>query len=105
MAHLRHALAAAVLLALAGCGGPSSPPPLSPQASATTEPTELRKDFVILRELVKQHALQSEAGNEARVATVERHLRERLEALPDGGRNEGEQEIVRKARVVVGECW
>ena len=105
MALLRHTLAAAALLSLAGCGGPSSPPPLPPQAPATAEPTELRKDFVILRELVKQHALQTEAGNEARVETVERHLRERLEALPDGGRNEEEREIVRKARELVGECW
>ena len=102
MAHLRYTLASAALLTLAGCGGPSESPP---QAPAVAEPTELRKDFVILRELVKQHTLQTEAGNEARVETVERHLRERLDALPDGGRNEEEREIVRKARVVVGECW
>ena len=105
MALLRHTLAAAALLTLAGCDGPSSSPPPPPQAPTTAAPTELRKDYIILRELVKQHALQSEAGNEARVETVERHLRERLETLPDGGRNEEEREIVRKARVVVGECW
>ena len=105
MALLRHALAAAALLPLAGCGGPSSSPPPPPQAPTTAEPVELRKDFIILRELVKQHALQSEAGNEVRVETVERHLRERLEALPDGGRNEEEREIVRRARELVGECW
>ena len=103
MALLRHALAAAVLLTLTGCGGPSSSPPPPPQAPATAEPAELRKEFVILRELVKQHALQTEAGNEVRVETVERHLRERLVALPDGGRNEEEREIVRRAMAVVGE--
>ena len=102
---MRYTLAAAALLTLAGCGGPSPSPPSPPQAPATAEPTELRKDFLILRELVKQHALQSEAGNEVRVETVERHLRERLEALPDGGRNEEEREIVRRARELVGECW
>ena len=103
MAHLRHALAAAVLLALAGCGGPSSPPPLSPQASATTEPTELRKDFVILRELVKQHTLQTEAGNEARVEAVERHLKSRLSTLPDSGQTPAEQEILAQAQALIGE--
>ena len=105
MALLRHALAAAALLLLAGCGGPSAPPPPPPQTFSTAAPAELRKEFVILRELVKQHAAQDTAGNEARVETVERHLRARLDALPDGGRNEEEREIVRKVRAVVGECW
>ena len=103
MALLRHALAAAALLTLAGCGGPSSPSPPPPQTSSTAEPAELRKDFIILRELVKQHSLQTEASNDTRVATVERHLRERLAALPDGGTNEDEREIVRRARAVVRE--
>ena len=101
MAPLRHALAAVALLLLAGCGGPSSSPPSPPQISSTADPTELRKDFVILRELVKQHALQTEAGNDSRVETVERHLRERVEALPDPGQNAAEREIVRQARALV----
>ena len=103
MALLRHALAAAALLSLAGCGGPSSPPPLPPQAPATAEPAELRKDFLILRELVKQHALQTEAGNEARVEAVERHLKTRLSTLPDSGPNPAEQEILARAQALLGE--
>ena len=103
MALVRHVLAAAVLLTLAGCGGPSSPPPSPPQASATAAPAELRKDFIILRELVKQHALQTEAGNEARVEAVERHLKTRLSTLPDSGHTPAEQEILVRARALVGE--
>lgn len=102
MAPLRHVLAAALLI-LAGCGGPSSPPPPPAQASSTAEPTELRKDFVILRELVKQHTLQTEAGNEARVETVERHLKTRLSTLPDSGQNPAEQEILARAQALLGE--
>ena len=103
MALLRHTLAAAALLSLAGCGGPSSPPPSPPQAPATAEPTELRKDFVILRELVKQHTLQTEAGNEARVEAVERHLKSRLSTLPDSAQNPAEQEILARAQALVRE--
>ena len=103
MALLPHALAAAVLLTLAGCGGPSSSPPPPPQAPATAEPTDLRKDFVILRELVKQHSLQIEAGNEARVEAVERHLKTRLSTLPDSGQTPAEQEILAQAQALIGE--
>ena len=103
MALPRCALAAAALLSLAGCGGPSSPPPPPPQAPARGEGSELRKDFVILRELVKQHALQTESANEARLATVERHLRERLETLPDTGQSAEEREILRNARELLAE--
>lgn len=104
MAFLRCALAtAAVLLTLAGCGGPSSSPPPSPQASATAEAAELRKDFVILRELVKQYSLQSEAGNKARVEVVERHLKARLSSLPDSGHNPAEQEILAQAQALIRE--
>lgn len=60
--------------------------------------SEVRKEFVILRELAKQHGIQSEAGNEARLEAVERHLRERLESLPDNGRNEEERAIAAEAR-------
>lgn len=62
---------------------------------------EVRREFVVLRELVKQHALQSEAGNEGRLETVERHLRERVEKVSDEGVCEEEREIVRQAREVV----
>ncbi len=102
MALPRCALAAA-LLSLAGCGGPSAPPPSPPQPTAAVEQIELRKDFVILRELVKQHALQTESANEARLAAVERHLRERLETLPDTGQSAEEREILRNARSLLAE--
>ena len=59
---------------------------------------EVRREFVVLRELVKQHAAQEEAGNEARVAAVERHLREWLARVPDEGGNEEEREVLRQAR-------
>ena len=95
-------LVLAVWIPLAGCGkggrgetsadsGPTSPP---------GTPTEVRKEFVILRELVKQHGLQGEAGNEARVEAVERHLREWLEKVPDGGANEAERGILEQARAL-----
>ena len=103
MAHLRYTLASAALLTLAGCGGPSSPPSPSPPAPTTAEPTELRKDFVILRELVKQHALQTEADNEARLEAVERHLKTHLSTLPDSGQTPAEQEILARAQALVGE--
>lgn len=104
MALLRCALAVAALLTLAGCGGPSSSsPPPPPQASTTAEATELRKDFVILRELVKQYSLQSEAGNTARVEAVERHLKSRLSTLPDSSPNPAEQEILARAQALVEE--
>ena len=103
MAFSRCVLAAAALLFLAGCGGPSSSPSPPPPAPTTAEPTELRKDFVILRELVKQRALQTEAGNEARVEAVERHLKSRLSTLPDSGQTPAEQEILAQAQALIGE--
>ncbi|MBR6022251.1 MAG: hypothetical protein IK066_07520 [Kiritimatiellae bacterium] len=63
---------------------------------------EVRKEFVVLRELVKQHAVQSEAGNTERVETVERHLLERVEKLSDDGECEEERAIAFQARELVG---
>lgn len=58
----------------------------------------MRREFVILRELLKQHAKQTEAGNAERLAIVDRNLRERLAALQDEGLTEDERKVVRKAR-------
>lgn len=103
MAHVRCALAAAALLSLAACGGPSTSPPPPPQAPATVEPAALRKDFLILRELVKQHALQTESGNEPRLAAIKRHLTTRLSTLPDTGQTPAEQEILAQAQALAGD--
>lgn len=66
-------------------------------------PGEVRREFVVLRELAKQHGIQGEAGNAARVEAVERHLRERLAEVPDEGRNEEERGILERARRAMGE--
>ena len=58
----------------------------------------MRREFIILRELVKQHAKQTAAGNVERLAIVDRNLRERLVSLPDEGQTEDEREVVRQAR-------
>lgn len=95
----RAALAAVLLLSAASCGRPSAPEPAGRDAAApATEPAEVRKEFVILRELVKQHALQTEADNAARLESVTRHLHDRLNNLPDEGLNEQERTILLQAR-------
>ena len=98
----RAALAALLLLllmAVAGCSGrkeeqqPAGGPPAPPGQKA-----EVRREFVVLREVVKQLEAQREAGNEARLAAVERYLGEWLAKVPDEGENEEEREILRRAR-------
>ena len=90
----RVVVAAALLLAGAGCSGGREHPAGEPPAP----PGEVRREFVVLRELVKQHAAQEEAGNEARVEAVERYLRDWLARVPDEGANEEEREVLRLAR-------
>ena len=92
----RRAVVAAALLL--GWGGCSSREREQPAGEPLAPPGEVRREFVVLRELVKQHAAQEEAGNEARVAAVERHLREWLARVPDEGANEEEREVLRQAR-------
>lgn len=70
----------------------------SPNAPA---PEPMRHDFVILKELARQHALQTEAGNGERLAAVERHLRERIAIMPDEGNSDAEREAFRQARELV----
>ena len=60
----------------------------------------VRTEFVILKELVKQHAKQGEAGDTNRLAIVERHLRERVAGVPDEGACDEEREILRAARAL-----
>ncbi len=59
---------------------------------------EVRREFVVLRELVKQLEAQREAGNEARLEAVERYLGEWLAKVPYEGENEEKREILRRAR-------
>ena len=124
---LRHWMTAAVcgmvlcLLLSTGCSGrqeadaaarsESSPHPSqasneeqAPETSRTSRETfsapphaPMRREFVILRELLKQHAKQTEVGNAERLAIVDRNLRERLVALPDEGQTEDEREVLREA--------
>ncbi|MBR4190442.1 MAG: hypothetical protein IKQ55_10835 [Kiritimatiellae bacterium] len=95
----RAALAAALLFSAASCGRPSAPESAERDAAPpATEPSEVRKEFVILRELARQYAIQTEAGNAARLESVTRHLQGRLTSLPDEGRNEEERTILHQAR-------
>ncbi len=100
----RAAVAAALLLG-GGCSGSggsgAAPPAAGEQSEAPKAAGEVRKEFVILRELARQHEIQKEAGNEARVAAVERHLRERVEAASEEGATEAERVILRVARRLV----
>ena len=89
-------------LLFAGCSGEKRDPPQSPvqsdssivtSASAATVP--LRHDFVIMRELVRQHELQK--GNELRTKAIESHLRARFPTLPDDGLTAEELTIRHKA--------
>lgn len=91
---------------LAGCSGGDGmrEKPTATSDGITETPAQrqmMRKEFVILRELTKQHVLQTELGNAARLETVERHLRERLDALPDQGTCEEEKVVVAQARDLV----
>ena len=90
------------LLLFAGCSGEKRGPPdvsvpvaPSTSMSASAAPAPLRRDFVVMRELVRQHELQ--AGNELRTKAVEKSLREKFPALPDGDLTEEERTIFLKA--------
>lgn len=101
-------MVAALLLGLAGCSGDRSGGTGSPATETSDAPreseqqAEIRHEFVVLRELEKQYVLQRDAGNEDRVAAVERYLAEWLAKIPDDGANDEEREIVCCARGLVG---
>lgn len=101
----RVALAATLLPLLTACSGadsPETPVANAPASQSELSRPEVRKEFVILRELTKQHAIQSETGNEARLESVKRHLSERLSAIPDEGQSDEERAILRAARALGG---
>lgn len=98
--------ALAAFLYLAGCSGGNGdgrlPPP---EPDSTTVPaasaidTATRKEFVVLRELVKQHGLQKD--NAMRREAVARALKEKFPQLPDEGKNEEEKRMFRQAAELI----
>lgn len=76
------------LFLLAGCSGEK-------EKTKTDEP--VRTEFTILKELVKQYAKQTAVGDTNKLVVVERHLKELLESVPDGGQNAAEREILQTA--------
>ncbi len=54
-----------------------------------------RKEFVVMRELVRQHELQQ--GNDKRLEAVEKALKEKFPVLPDKGETDEERQIYRDA--------
>lgn len=52
-----------------------------------------------MRELVRQHSLQQ--GNDARIAAIEKALKEKFPLLPDKGVTDDEKRIYREAEKLV----
>lgn len=97
--------AALALLLFAGCSGgkeeavSSDSMGESPVPAATApRPAPPRKEFVLLRELIRQHELQQ--GNAKRIEAVETALRERFPLLPDEGETEEEKRIFHEAEAL-----
>lgn len=113
------AVAVVCLLLTAGCSGgekgdsrntpppgkAGSPPPEGAESAvpAAPAPEPIRREFVILRELVRQHDKQTEEGNGQRVEAIGRNLRERLATEPDENLTDAEQSILEDARRILSE--
>lgn len=103
MRNIGTACALFTLLLLAGCSGgkegAETPQDhgaeISQKSPETIDAKPLRKEFVIMRELVRQHELQQ--GNDKRIEAVERALQEKFPALPDKGETDEERKIYREA--------
>ena len=95
------AFALASLLLLAGCSGGKETEPSEHGAKHSGKPSEIaeiqpiRKEFMMVREIVKQHALQQ--GNEKRMAAIEAALTNKFPLLPDKGATDEEKRIYREA--------
>ena len=96
----------AAFLFLAGCSGgngdggiPSPATDATPASAAEATESATRREFVVLRELVKQHGLQK--GNAVRREAVERALKEMFPQLPDEGRTEEEKRVFRQAAELI----
>ena len=106
-------LSLASLLLLAGCSGgkenveePSekegavATPEVKPaQQAAKIAP--MRKEFILLRELVLQHDLQQ--GNEKRIEAIETALKSKFSLLPDHGETEEEKRVFSQAERLMAE--
>lgn len=105
------------VLLLAGCSGGREDdrgkgvPPVQQQnvqdarspSSGQPDSASIRREFLILRELVKQHAKQTEVGNAERLSNVHHHLRERLATAPDENLTDAEKAILEDARRILSE--
>ena len=72
--------------------------------SGQPDSVPMRREFVILRELVKQHTKQTEVGNPERLSNVDRHLRERLATAPNENLTDAEKAILEDARKLFPEA-
>ena len=95
------AFALASFLLLAGCSGGKEKEPSEHGAEHSGKSLEIaeippvRKEFMLVREIVKQHALQQ--GNEKRMAAIEAALTNKFPLLPDKGATDEEKRIYREA--------
>ena len=75
-------------------------PEMEPAQRAPKTPP-MRKEFVILRELVRQHDLQQ--GNDRRIKAIETALKSKLPLLPDHGETEEEKRVFSQAERLMAE--
>ena len=106
-------LALASLLLLAGCsdGKECVEEPSEKEGAVATSEVEpaqqaaktapMRKEFVLLRELVRQHDLQQ--GNEKRIEAIETALKSKFPLLPDHGETEEEKRVFSQAERLMAE--
>ncbi len=108
MRHHGSAFVLATLLLLAGCsGGKDADARIDDGNRQTANPSNrqteervipLRKEFVVVREIVKQHGLQQ--GNDNRMAAIETALKAKFPLLPDEGETEEEKRIYHDAKAL-----
>ena len=70
----------------------------SPEIAVKTEDSP-RREFIVMREIVEQHGLQT--GNEKRMVAIETALKTRFPLLPDKGEIKEERRIYREAEALV----
>ena len=99
MRNIGTACALLTLLLLAGCSGGKEEDAAATMHGPPEAVVPPRKEFVIMRELVRQHELQQ--GNDKRIETVEKALKEKFPALPDKGETDEERQIYRAAETLV----